>query len=103
MNIIEITFKQRAEKTLPVILSNGRTRRRIYTVFEVKADVSNRCKELWLELDGEPESALKQILADALKRKFAEKCENIDKAYQLFWRALPIKPYDSTSGVTQFK
>lgn len=103
MKVLEITFKERAEKTLPVILSNGRIRPRIYTVFEVKSNISSRCKELWLELDDEPESALKQILADALKRKFAEKCENIDDAYHMFWKALPNKPYDSTSGVTQFR
>lgn len=103
MKVLEIKYKERAEKTLPVILSNGRIRPRIYTVFEVKADMGYRLKELWLEIDDEPESSLKQILADALKRKFAEPCENIDKAYSMFWKELPKKPYDSTSGVTQFK
>lgn len=103
MNIIEIEFKQRIGKTLPVILSNGRVSAIMYTVFTVKSDSLRSTKEIWLDIDNEPESSLKRILAEALKRKYGEPCENIDKVYQRFWRELPIKPYDSSGGVTQFK
>lgn len=84
-------------------MSNGRIVPTVYTVFEVKADLINRTKELWLEIDNQPEKALKGILADALRRKFAEKCENIDEAYGMFWKELQNEPYSSTSAVIQFK
>ena len=103
MNVKSIEFKEEVSKRLPFILSNGRVSAIIYTVFTVTVDNFSVKKELWLRLENEPEKALKAILADALRRKFGEKCENIDKAYQMFWKALPKKPYDSTSATIQFR
>ena len=103
MKIISIEFKGRMSKTLPVILSNGRVSTIVYTVFTVKSDNLNKAKEIWLDIDCEPESALKHILATALKRKYGEPCENVDSVYQQFWKQLPIEPYSSSSGVIQFK
>lgn len=103
MNVKSIVFKETVSKKLPLILSNGRVSAIIYTVFIVTVDNFPVKKELWLELENQPEKALKSILADALKRKFAEKCENIDEAYQMFWKAIPKKPYSSIDGLTQFR
>ncbi len=103
MNVKSIVFKETVSKKLPFILSNGHMSAIIYTVFTVITDSVLVKKELWLELENQPEKALKGILADALKRKFAEKCENIDEAYQMFWKVLPDKPYSSVDGLTQFR
>lgn len=103
MNVKSIVFKETVSKKLPLILSNGRMSAIIYTVFIVVTDSILVKKELWLELENQPEKALKGILADALRRKFAEKCENIDEAYRMFWKELQNKPYSSMNALIQFK
>ena len=52
---------------------------------------------VWLGDWGTTEDAF--VVSD----KFAEKCENIDEAYQMFWKVLPDKPYSSINGLTQFR
>lgn len=103
MKVLSITFKERVVKKLPYVLTDGRKRVVIYTVFNVEIGPYSCKKELWLDLEYQPEKALKGILADALKRKFGDTCENIDKAYQMFWKELPNRPYDSESATIQFR
>lgn len=103
MNVKSIVFKETVSKKLPLILSNGRMSAIRYTVFTVVTDSVLVKKELWLELENQPEKALKGILEDALKRKFGEKCENIDEAYKMFWKELQEQPYSSINALIQFR
>ena len=71
--------------------------------FTVTADGITR--EVCVDITQCTYSMVKPILAEALKRKFGDKCENIDEAFQMYWKTLPskYKPFSGENGVTQFR
>lgn len=71
-------------------------------VFKVTADGTT--KTVTVDIWYQPYNAIKPILGDALKRKFGEKCDNLNDAFKLYWAALPDKhkPYTMQSGVIAF-
>lgn len=58
-----------------------------YDIFTVTAD--DLSMAVYMELSNQPESALKSIIADAIRRKFGSKCDNIDKVYQMVMKVWP--------------
>lgn len=60
----------------------------IYDVFSVTAEDGLEIA-VYIELQDQPESAVKPVIADAIRRKFGSKCENIDDAYKMAIKTWP--------------
>jgi hypothetical protein len=59
-----------------------------YDVFSVTTD-EDSTMAVYMELSDQPESAIKSVVADAIKRKFGIKCDNITEAYQMVIKTWP--------------
>lgn len=59
-----------------------------YDVFSVTAEDGLEMA-VYMELQDQPESAIKSVVADAIRRKFGSKCENIDEVYKMVIKTWP--------------
>jgi hypothetical protein len=58
-----------------------------YDVFSVTADGITMA--VYMELSDQPEQCIKDIVIDAIKRKFGRKPDNINETYKMFIKAWP--------------
>ena len=61
-----------------------------YDVFSVE-DIEGTTMAVYVILHDQPSNALKYVIADAIKRKFGSKCENINQVYQMMLKTWPNK------------
>lgn len=60
----------------------------IYDVFSITAEDGLEMA-VYMELQDQPESAVKPVVADAIRRKFGSKCENINEVYKMVTKVWP--------------
>lgn len=81
MQVSAIVFERREVKEVALRLNI------IYDVFSVTADGITMA--VYMELSDQPEQCIKDIVIDAIRRKFGSKPDNIDKTYKMFVKAWP--------------
>lgn len=81
MKVTSIKFERREVKHLDL-----RTKV-VYDIFSVTAD--DLTLAVYMELSNQPVQSVKQIVMDAIKRKFGSKCDNIDETYKMFIKTWP--------------
>lgn len=79
MKVKTINFERREVKEVALRLNIT------YDVFSVTADGITMA--VYMELSDQPEQCIKDIVIDAIKRKFGSKPENIDETYKMFIKA----------------
>ena len=81
MKVTFIKFERREAKHIDLHT------RVVYDVFSVTAD--DLTLAVYMELSNQPAQSVKQIVMDAIKRKFGSKPDNIDETYKMFIKAWP--------------
>lgn len=81
MKVTSIKFERREVKHLDLHT------RVVYDIFSVTAD--GLTLAVYMELSNQPVQSVKQIVMDAIKRKFGSKPNNIDETYKMFIKAWP--------------
>lgn len=81
MKVTSIKFERREAKHVDLHT------RVVYDVFSVTAD--GMTMAVYMELSNQPAQSVKQIVIDAIKRKFGSKCDNIDETYKMFIKTWP--------------
>lgn len=81
MKVKAIKFERREVKEVALRLNI------VYDVFSVTADGITMA--VYMELSNQPAQSVKQIVIDAIKRKFGSKPDNIDETYKMFIKAWP--------------
>lgn len=81
MKVVSISYKRREVKEVALRLNIN------YDVFSVTADGITMA--VYMELSDQPEQCIKNIVIDAIKRKFGSKPDNIDETYKMFIKAWP--------------
>lgn len=81
MKVTSIKFERREVKHLDL-----RTKV-VYDIFSVTAD--GLTLAVYMELSNQPAQSVKQIVMDAIKRKFGSKCDNTDETYKMFIKTWP--------------
>lgn len=81
MKVTSIKFERREAKHVDLHT------RVVYDVFSVTADGITMA--VYMELSNQPAQSVKQIVMDAIKRKFGSKCDNIDETYKMFIKTWP--------------
>lgn len=81
MKVTSIKFERREAKHVDLHT------RVVYDVFSVTAD--DITMAVYMELSDQPEQCIKNIVIDAIKRKFGSKPDNIDETYKMFIKAWP--------------
>lgn len=81
MQVSAIVFERREVKEVALRLNI------IYDVFSVTADSTTMA--VYMELSDQPEQCIKDIVMDAIRRKFGSKPDNIDETYKMFVKAWP--------------
>lgn len=81
MQVSAIVFERREVKEVALRLNIT------YDVFSVTAD--GLTIAVYMELSDQPEQCIKDIVIDAIRRKFGSKPDNIDETYKMFIKAWP--------------
>jgi len=81
MRVTSIKFERREAKHVDLHT------RIVYDIFSVTAD--GLTLAVYMELSNQPVQSVKQIVMDAIKRKFGSKCDNIDETYKMFIKTWP--------------
>lgn len=81
MKVTSIKFERREAKHIDLHT------RVVYDVFSVTAD--GMTMAVYMELSDQPEQCIKNIVIDAIKRKFGSKPDNIDETYKMFVKTWP--------------
>lgn len=81
MKVTSIKFERREAKHVDLHT------RVMYDVFSVTAD--DLTLAVYMELSDQPEQCVKNIVIDAIKRKFGSKPDNIDEIYKMFIKTWP--------------
>ena len=81
MKVVSISYKRREVKEVALRLDI------VYDIFSVTADGITMA--VYMELSNQPAQSVKQIVIDAIKRKFGSKPDNIDETYKMFIKAWP--------------
>ena len=79
MQVSAIVFERREVKEVALRLNIT------YDVFSVTAD--GLTMAVYMELSDQPEQCIKDIVIDAIRRKFGSKPDNINKTYKMFIKA----------------
>jgi hypothetical protein len=61
-----------------------------YDVFSVE-DTEGTTMAVYATLRDQPSNALKYVIADAIRRRFGSKCENMNQVYQMMLKTWPNK------------
>ena len=81
MRVTSIKFERREAKHVDLHT------RIVYDIFSVTTD--GLTLAVYMELSNQPVQSVKQIVMDAIKRKFGSKCDNTDEAYKMFIKTWP--------------
>lgn len=81
MKVTSIKFERREAKHIDLHM------RVVCDVFSVTVDGITMA--VYMELSNQPVQSIKQIVMDAIKRKFGSKCDNIDETYKMFIKTWP--------------
>jgi hypothetical protein len=79
MQVSNIIFQRREVKEVALRLNIT------YDVFSVTAD--NLTLAVYIELSDQPEQCIKDVVIDAIKRRFGSKVDNINETYKMFIKA----------------